>query len=53
MSEQRELPREGGSYIRQKDGTLQRADQIAAPVTAETAPAEKPAARSTAKKAKE
>ncbi len=53
MSEQQELPREGGSYIRRKDGTLTRAGEIAQPASADTAPAEKPAARSATKKAKE
>ncbi len=48
MSEQQELPREGGSYIRQPDGTLKRADEVAA-----AAPAEKSVTRSATKKAKE
>lgn len=56
MSEKREQPHEGGSYVRQKDGTLRRAGEAppaTAPAPAEPAPAAKPVAKSIAKRAKE
>jgi hypothetical protein len=53
MSELHERPREGGSYIRQKDGTLKRSGETTTPAPAEAAPAEKSVARSSTKKAKE
>ena len=51
MNDKHELPREGGSYVRQKDGTLKRAGGTT-PVPAEADAAAKPAAKP-AKKAKE
>ncbi|MGL5166636.1 MAG: hypothetical protein ACRC9K_12185 [Afipia sp.] len=40
-----EKPTEGGSYIRQKDGALKRADELKAAPPAVTQPESKPAAR--------
>jgi len=38
-------PSEGGSYIRQRDGSLRRADDLATPDPAPEKPAGKPAAK--------